>query len=169
MSQLNRILGGVAILVFTLFAPAWASKLILKDGTTLEGTVIPNGDEYWVKLSDGTTKTVAASEVQQMIADAPAGQTAPGTTDISETGAFRNARLRASSATSALAAVAIWQEFIDKYPDSTNIADAKTELAHWQDLAGTGAEKINGKWVGGRTNASRSSPRRMTSPARESK
>jgi S1-C subfamily serine protease len=150
MSYVNRILGGVMVLVLTLSACAWASKLILKDGTTLEGTVIPNGDEYWIKTSDGNTRMIPAANVQEMILDsAPASGDTTASTTVSDSTAYRAALLRASSVSSALAAVAIWQEFIDKYPDNANISDANGELAHWKELANTGAEKINGKWIGG--------------------
>jgi S1-C subfamily serine protease len=42
-----------------------------------------------------------------------------------------------------------WQAFIDNNPTSPDLDKAKAELAKWQKLADSGAEKIGGAWVGG--------------------
>ena len=131
---------------------AWAAKLVLNDGTVLEGTIIKTADGYWIKLSDGSSKIVANEDVQSYSGDSNSDTASPGSTafaadDASQ--AFRSARGRADDAESALAAVSIWQQFVDKFPDSPDIATAKAELDHWKTLATDGAEKINGVWVGG--------------------
>ena len=63
--------------------------------------------------------------------------------------AYRQARDHADEADSAASAVAGWQQFVDKYPDSQDIATARQELDRWKKLASEDAEKINGVWVGG--------------------
>ncbi len=63
--------------------------------------------------------------------------------------AYRAAHDHANEAESALAAVSIWQQFVDKYPDSPDIDTAKQELDRWKKLATEEAEKINGLWIGG--------------------
>jgi S1-C subfamily serine protease len=140
----------IALLSLTVSA-AWAAKLVLKDGTVLEGTVIKTSDGYWVKSSDGSTKTVNAEDVQsvQTDSDAAASGGSPDVAADDGSGAFRAARNRATEAESSLAAVSIWQLFVDKYPDSPDVAAAKQELDRWKKLAADGAEKINGQWVGG--------------------
>src|SRR5690349_12406681 len=40
-----------------------ADTLRLKDGSVLEGKVIEQPDRYWIKLADGTTKTVLKKDV----------------------------------------------------------------------------------------------------------
>jgi S1-C subfamily serine protease len=140
----------LAIFLLTVSA-AWAAKLVLNDGTVLEGTIIKTADGYWVKLSDGSSKIVAKEDVQSYSgdsnSDSASGSTDFATDDASQ--AFRAARGRAEGSESALAAVSIWQQFVDKYPDFSDIATAKSELDRWKKLATDGAEKINGAWVGG--------------------
>jgi len=140
----------IALLLLTV-SSAIAATLILNDGTTLEGTIIKTSDGYWVKLSDGSSKIVAKEDVKSFSGDADAASTpgagAPQADDASV--AYRQARAHAEDAESALAAVSIWQRFVDKYPDSPDIAIARQELQRWQKLAAEGAEKINGVWVGG--------------------
>jgi S1-C subfamily serine protease len=146
----------LALFVLTL-STAWvsttyAAKIVLHDGTVLEGTVIPTADGYWVKLADGSTKIVSKDDVQSYSDDSnPQASTGSGTDiatdDASQ--AFRLARSQAEGAESAMAGVAVWQNYVDKYPDSSEIDQAKAELERWKKLATDGAEKINGVWVGG--------------------
>jgi S1-C subfamily serine protease len=129
----------------------FASTLTLNDGTTLEGTIIKTADGYWVKLPDGSTKIVSKDDVKSYSDDAgppPSGGTPDIATDDASQ-AFRLAHSRAEGAESAMAAVAVWQQYVDKYPRSAQIDDAKTELERWKKLATDGAERINGVWVGG--------------------
>jgi S1-C subfamily serine protease len=138
-------------LVFLTVSTALAAKITLKDGTVLEGTAIKTADGYWVKLSDGSTKTVASEDIQSVSNDSDATAN-PGAPDVGTDGAsqaFRTASNGATEAESSLAAVSIWQQFVDKYPDSPDIATAKQELDRWKKLAADGAEKINGVWIGG--------------------
>jgi hypothetical protein len=43
-----------------------ADTLRLKDGTVLEGKVIEQPDRYWIKLADGTSKTVLKKDVLKL-------------------------------------------------------------------------------------------------------
>ena len=43
-----------------------ADTLRLKDGTVLEGKVIEQPDRYWIKLTDGTSKTVLKKDVASL-------------------------------------------------------------------------------------------------------
>jgi S1-C subfamily serine protease len=141
----------LAILLLAVSA-AWAAKLVLNDGSVLEGTVIKTADGYWVKLSDGSSRIVAKEDVQSYSGDAGSDSVSPGSTGMATddaSRAFRAARERADDTDSALAAVSAWQQVVDKYPDSPDIATAKSELDRWKKLAADGAEKINGVWVGG--------------------
>ena len=55
---------GPAALLCALLAPAaFADRLKLKDGTVLDGTVLPRADGYWIKTADGNARTVATAEV----------------------------------------------------------------------------------------------------------
>jgi S1-C subfamily serine protease len=64
-------------------------------------------------------------------------------------GAFANAKQKADKVEVPLAAVGIWQAFIDSNPNSPDLEAAKAELEKWKQLNKDQAEKINGKWVSG--------------------
>ena len=55
------LLATVCLLVCTLCVVA--DTLRLKNGTVLEGRVIEQGDKYWIKLSDGSSRIVPKNEV----------------------------------------------------------------------------------------------------------
>jgi tetratricopeptide (TPR) repeat protein len=163
----------VAALLCVLTAPAaLADRVRLKDGTVLEGTVIPQSYGYWVKTADGQTHKVLSANVASVEkADAPAGAgsgtgtgVAPAAPAAAATPAaaapvrptsrpalnFSATKAKAATVESALAAVTYWQQYVDSAaPSDPNLPAAKVELAKWKKLADGGAEKIKGKWVGG--------------------
>src|SRR4051812_20953032 len=49
--------------IAVLISAAAADTLTLKDGTTVEGKVIPQGNRYWVKLADNTTRYINKDDV----------------------------------------------------------------------------------------------------------
>jgi len=150
MTRTLRMLLGVIAVVLLSTGGVKGAKLIMKDGTTIEGTVIRNGDSYWVKTADGNTQNIAIDDVQTLVTDDDSSDAATSDAGTSEQSyEFLSSHNRANDAPSALAAVAIWQGFIDKNPDSPDMASAKQELAHWSTLAEQGAEKVNGKWISG--------------------
>ena len=61
---LKSVLGWICALILLMVSTAGADKLVLNDGTTLEGTVIKTSDGYWIKLSDGCSKIVPNEQVQ---------------------------------------------------------------------------------------------------------
>ena len=146
----------LVLLVLTLCAArvstASAAKLVLHDGTVLEGTIITTADGYWIKFADGSTKIVSKDDVQSYSDDSNPQNSSGSGTDIATddaSQAFRRARSQAEGAESAMAGVAVWQTYVDKYPQSPEIDQAKAELDRWKKLANDGAERINGVWVGG--------------------
>lgn len=156
-------------LVLMLFAAgiALGDVVTLIDGTKLEGRVVPQGDKYWIKLASGETKTVLKSNVASITKGttsaapaasatpaapsaptvAPAASSAP--TAASAAMSFAETKSKANLVDVPLAAVGLWQSFIDNNPTSPDLAAAKAELEQWKKLDADHAEKINGKWVGG--------------------
>ncbi len=131
-------LWGLAVLVVAFLALiAGADVVTLKDGTVLEGTVIKTGSGYWIKTTDGKTQTVPLSQVKSV----ESGSASAGSADLQAT------RRRVQTVDSALAAVVIWQKFLDSKPAADDEAAARKELAHWQKLVDQKAEKVNGKWM----------------------
>jgi hypothetical protein len=78
-SQLFVLLVAVLTLVCVINSAAHADTLKLKDGSTVEGRVIPQGTSYWVKLADGTTKLIPKDQVVSITkGDTPA----PANSDV---------------------------------------------------------------------------------------
>lgn len=145
---------GLAVLFCMVFATAvaLADRLFLNDGTVLEGTVMKNGDSYWVKTPDGKSQIIPAARVDRVESgNAPAaGSTAtPGTAAPTGSANFAATKTKAERVTTPMAAVIIWQIFLDGTPDAGDIDKAKAEMDKWQKMADEGAEKIKGKWVQG--------------------
>jgi len=55
---MTKWLLSVLVLLAILTPFVLADTLKLNDGTKIDGHVIPQGDKYWVKLADGTSKTI---------------------------------------------------------------------------------------------------------------
>ena len=157
--MVSRSLWVAIIVLSTAFAAAArGDRITLKDGTVLEGVAIQQGDKYWVKTTDGGTRTIPMSSIASITSgNTPAPATGAKTATpaaaapSSPTGgpAFIIAQRRTLNVSTALAAVTIWQKFIDENPKDSDLPAAKAELDRWQKLADDGAEKINGKWIGG--------------------
>src|SRR5687768_5030240 len=115
---------GTAVLVQSLTA----DTLKLKDGSKVEGRVIPQGADYWVKLPDGTTRTISRDSVAEWIkgdsAAVPPTGSAPaaGATPGKPAGlTYHQTKAKADRSEIPLAAVATWQTFIDANAGSTDL------------------------------------------------
>jgi Flp pilus assembly protein TadD len=136
-----------------------ADKITLKDGTMIEGVAIKQGEKYWVKTPDGNTRMIPLADVTSItkgdgapssVSPQPATPSAgPAMPAGGGTANFAATKSKADRVTAPLAAVTLWQKFIDENPKDADLATAQAELAKWQKLADEGAEKINNKWVGG--------------------
>ncbi len=147
----------------TVGLPLWADTLKLKDGTSVAGRVMDEGNTYWVKGADGQTHTVNKADVDQWIhGDAPAAAAATpadasaaslagrGQAATVPGGAsFKAVKAKADRVDTPIQAVALWQTFIDNHPSAADAAAAKTQLAYWTQLVNGQAERVNGKWIWG--------------------
>lgn len=142
-------------------AIALADTVVLKDGTSVQGTIIKFGNQYRVKQADGTTKIIPEAEVKQIIKGgtgaaagsgaAPSAGKPPVTSPPTAAGgaSFQATKSKADRVEAPIVAVSIWEKFIDSNAKSPDVPAAKLELEKWQKLQKESAEKINGKWIGG--------------------
>ncbi len=153
-----------AVCALALSSTVWSDTVVLKDGKTLEGSIMKVGRDYRIKTIDGKTVTVREADVKQIIKSSPLPQTgaagastaakppaAAGSATPTPTSSASMAatRARADAVEAPILAVAIWERFIDTKPSPADLERAKSELAKWQQMQKENAEKINGKWVGG--------------------
>jgi hypothetical protein len=110
-----------------------------------------------VKGADGQTHKFTKEEVVSVekgsAGGAPptAGAGTPGTVGGTAKPAvavnFNATKSKCNTVESALAAVTLWQQFLDNAPpNSPDLPAAREELKRWKALADGGAEKIKGKW-----------------------
>lgn len=174
--SVGRIGGVVALMVglcVALALRARADHLILNDGTVIEGTVLSQGEKYWVKKGDGTSQLIPKTDVKTYGKGPAPAVTTPGAAGTGTakpagvagstgtastptpvpsaggTGDFAATKTKADKVEVPMAAVTIWQKFLDTKPSAADAAAAKTEMDKWQKMSDDGAEKINGKWLQG--------------------
>ena len=133
------------LLVAILHGIASADTLTLQDGTVIEGTVIKQASGYWVKTPNGQSRVIPEEDVKTY---KPGKVASPG---VGASGDFHSTRRKAEAVDVPLAAITIWQTFIDAKPapGDVDLEAAKAELARWQKLDEGKAEKINGRWIAG--------------------
>lgn len=139
-------------LVLALGLAAFGDRLTLKDGKVVEGTVIKQGDRYWVKSSDGSTQYISIDDVSKLekgSGSSPGGLSGPGGSITGFSSSLAATQRRANAVDTPLAAVTIWQDFIDSKPSEADLKVAREELAKWKAMSESGGEKINGRWITG--------------------
>jgi len=157
MSNIYRVGLAMGLGVFLVIATsASADRVTLSDGRVIEGAVIPQASGYWVRATDGQTYKLTKEQVVKIekagasTPGSPATPAAPGAAAPRVTVNFNVTKTRCNVVESALAAVTLWQQFLDNAPpDSPDLPAAKAEHERWKALADSGAEKIKGKWIGG--------------------
>jgi len=155
-------------------AIVFADTVVLKDGTSIEGTVIKFGSQYRIKTADGQTKIVPEAQVKEVVksggkpsggaptgaggptntgAPTPPPKTTPTPTDApkpaSGSASFSATKSKADRVDSPVIAVTLWEKFIESKPAPPDLEAAKAELQKWTKLNKDNAEKIKGVWVGG--------------------
>lgn len=161
-----RIAGLVAAACLTVAGLSYgASKIELRDGTTVMGEIRKIGGSYQIVKTDGTRVFVPASEVLRIdgkdvaggdtaAPSTPAQPTQPGAKPITPVNdasgnAFKVAKSKADKSEAPIVGVQLWDAFIEQYPNSSLIEDAKKEREVWDKLYKDKSEKVLGKWVGG--------------------
>jgi hypothetical protein len=109
-------------------AVAAADKITLTDGTVLEGTAIKQSDGYWIKTTDGQTHQIPSDQIASFEKSASSSDSDSGSADSGaspHSPSYSIAFARAHEVESPVAAVAIWQQFIDAKPDADDLAKAQ--------------------------------------------
>lgn len=141
-----------AMLVMIFAVTARGDKITLKDGTVLQGTAIPESTGYWFKGPDGQTRHIPADDIASVERGGSAGGTTghgPSDAAAQLTGNIAMVKSRADAVDSPVAAVTIWQQFIDSHPSPADLKTAQDEMARWKKMQEQGAERIKGRWVSG--------------------
>src|SRR5262245_36973892 len=141
----KRTLAVVALAMIVLVAlQSSADTVKLKNGKTIEGTVIKFGNTYRVKLPDGTTQTIPEADVVSVVKGSapsptpsptpapsdpkPSATNSPGNAPAPVTGSanFAATKQRADAVDAQILAVTIWEKFIDYNPGSSDLPAARS-------------------------------------------
>lgn len=161
----------LALAVCVLFASIGlaAQTVVLKNGKTFTGELRKIGNNYRMVLPDGTAQLFPASEVvsidgKPVGGDAPAaaggggaaaaaagdGKAPTGAAPANAGAAFKTVKSKADRVDAPIAAVQLWEDFIESNPQSPDLEAAKAEKAIWDKLYKDNAERVKGKWLGGK-------------------
>jgi S1-C subfamily serine protease len=148
----------LAVMVCLTAALLRADTITLNDGTVLRGRTIRQSDGYWIKLDDGTTQTISSDQIRGVQKETPAaapGDSADGSLPAAASPAVSSSlalvQRKAELVRAPIAAVAIWQQFIDSKPapSDEDLKVAREQLAKWQQMADNGAMRVKGRWITG--------------------
>ena len=135
-----RYLSAIAMLL--VITPLWADVVHLKDGSRLEGEVKKSGDGWAVTAPDGKVTQIPADRVQSIELVKPKGSDA-------DVAAQRLADLRQSADVLRDIKVIIdrYSRFIDQNGGTPAGAEARRDLALWQERLARGMTKLGNRWV----------------------
>jgi S1-C subfamily serine protease len=153
----------LGLFIFVSVVSAASSRVELTDGTVLVGEVKKSGNSYSIRMPDGSVKLVSAARIKTIdgkpIEANPAGGNAAGAGGagagaaapaVGGSAPFQSTRGKADRMDQPVTAVDLWERFIAANPNSPDLDKAKAELAIWKKRYEEKAEKIKGKWIGGK-------------------
>lgn len=122
---------------------ARADTVVLKDGTRIEGDVKKIDGGWRVTTADGKTIELAAEKVKG-IEVGKGGQKGSPEQAMSN---LQSLRRSAENVGDVNEVIARFKRFIEQYKDTPAAAEAKKDLAVWQDRLDRGLVKLGGRWV----------------------
>ncbi len=130
-----------AALVLSLAALAPADTVHLKDGTSIEGNLSRSGDDWTVTQPDGRVVRVPAGQVKSV----EIKRSSHGPDEAAS--ALNSLRRAVDHLDNLDEIIARYDRFLKNNPDTPAAAEAKKDLAQWQDRRRQGMVKYAGKWV----------------------
>src|SRR3954469_25131483 len=140
----NRRLTVLAFLSLGFLAPTLAASadvVHLKDGGKVEGSIRKTEDGYDVTFPSGKVRKASPSEGKSVEL-----KTSAAPDEVQRR--FESLKRSTDNVTDPKIAVSRYKDFIAKAPpDSTAVADAKRELALWQDRVDKKTVKVGDRWL----------------------
>lgn len=132
----------LSLIVLSLASVASADVVLLKDGTTLDGDVRRGPTAYLVTQSDGTVKSLAFEDVKSIEM-----ATAPPLTNESAKEKLASFRRSVENSDDINRIIEKYQRFIEQNTGTVLEADARKDLATWQERRDKGMVKFGSRWV----------------------
>jgi tetratricopeptide (TPR) repeat protein len=121
----------------------WGDAIVLKSGARLAGDVKRSPGGYTVTLPGGKTQFVGSDEVKSL----EAGPTTAPMSEAAAKGKLETFRRSVESMNDPQKVVERYQKFVEQNTPSPIEADARQDLAMWQDRAKQGLVKFGTHWV----------------------
>lgn len=133
------------LLLMTASSPVAADLVHLKDGTVLEGDLKRNDDGWRITTADGsfidvTERQVARVEIQPRSLEGPGG-------DAVAVSRLNSLKKSVESLDDPQAAIERYDSFIERYADTSVVADAKAQRQVWVDRKQQGLVRQGSQWV----------------------
>jgi tetratricopeptide (TPR) repeat protein len=128
--------------VLALATAASADVVLLKDGTTLDGDVKRGPDGYLVTQADGAVKALPFEDVKSIEL-----ATAPPLTKSSAQEKLASFRRSVEYSDDINRIIEKYQRFIEQNTGTVMEADARKDLATWQERRDKGLVKFGSRWV----------------------
>lgn len=126
--------------VLLLVAAARADVVVLKDGTRLEGSLERNEDGYDVTSADGKVRKLTTAQIKSI-------EVKPQATPDDAKRRLDSLRRAAENMADAKLAVARYNEYLRQFGKAPQAAEARKDLAEWQDRIDRHMTRAGGKWV----------------------
>jgi Flp pilus assembly protein TadD len=129
--------------ILLMTVPVWADVILLKDGRRLEGDLKRTGEGWTISTPDGKSQFFAADAVKSV--ELVPGR---GNGDASTAGAALASLRRSVEALSDINQIIDrYQRLIDSAKDPKVMADARSDLAVWQERKKNNFVKYGARWV----------------------
>src|SRR3954447_18128063 len=129
-----------------LVSAALADIVTLKDGTRLEGDVKKTDGGWTVTTKDGRTVNVAADKVKSIAVGGRVGANGKDSAADAMSGLL-SLRRSVENVNDLKQIIDRFTKFIDAHKDTPAAAEAKQDLAMWQDRLERGLVKLGTHWV----------------------
>jgi hypothetical protein len=118
-----------------------ADIIELSDGRRFTGSMSRNGDIVTIRTDDGKTVAARPAEIARVTL------TSNTTPEEAATAEWVRIAPQVKAADDIHLIISIYQNFLDKFPEARQSADAKASLAYFQTLAKSDPVKFRGRWL----------------------
>jgi tetratricopeptide (TPR) repeat protein len=141
---MRRVPACVAVCVFFAAVgatyPALGDVVVLKDGTRLEGSMSRTADGYDVTTADGKVRRLTAAQIKSV-------EVKPQLTPDDAKRRLDSLRRATENMADIRLVLSRYNEFLRQFGNSPQAAEARKDVADWQDRLDRHMTKVGGKWV----------------------
>ena len=134
------ILSVAVVCVAVRALPARGDVVVLKDGSRVEGSLERSDDGYDVTGADGKVRRLTTAQIKSI-------EVRPQATPEDAKRRLESLRRAAENVTDAKVAITRYNDFLRQFGKTPQAAEARADLAQWQDRLDRHMTRAGGKWV----------------------